>query len=80
MCLVTVTLIHGLGPSGQCFIQALGLCRHPWSWAVYRVSVYKGQVSLWLLTLHLSRMALCPSHTPACVQVVLHQGVGLREH
>lgn len=43
-------------------------------------SVYTGQLSLWLLTLSLSRMALCPRHSPAHAQVVLDQSVGLRGH
>lgn len=43
------------GSSGQYLIQALGLCRHPWPWAVYKVSVYRGYLSLRSLIL-----SLCP--------------------
>lgn len=45
ICLATVALILHLGPNGQCLIQALGLSRHLWPWAVCKAIVYRGQVT-----------------------------------
>lgn len=71
ICLGIVTLILGLGFGGQCLIQAIGLCWHPWRWAVYKAPVRRGHLSLQSLTL-----SLCQEWHSAHVQVVTDQGIG----
>lgn len=53
MALRIATQILGLDFGGQCLIQAVGLCWYAWSWAVYKVHVRRGPLSLLSLTLSL---------------------------
>lgn len=71
ICLGIVTLILGLGLGAQCLIQTLGLCWHPWPWAIYKVHVRSSPPSLQSLTL-----SLCQEWHSAHVQVVIDQGMG----
>lgn len=63
--------ILGLDFGGQCLIQAVGLCWYAWSWAVYKVYVRRGPLSLLSLTL-----ILCLEWHSAHVQGVMDQGSG----